>query len=83
MFLRPFFHVQYDQSVAERQKYVLILESSGCLNTARVLENLQPNFLNLFCDTTFYQIPAEVMKRHTDIFTRKYLKARKKGLKSY
>lgn len=46
MFLRPFFHAQYDQSVAERQKYVLILESSGCLKTAKT--STQPNFLILF-----------------------------------
>lgn len=83
MFLRPFFHVQYDQSVAERQKYVVILESSGCLKTARVLEHLQPNFLNLFCDTIVYQIPAGVTKRHTDIFTPNNLRAREKALKSY
>lgn len=67
MFLRPFFHAQYDQSVAERQKYVLILESSGCLKTAKT--STQPNFLNLFCFTTVYQISAELTKHHTDIFT--------------
>lgn len=69
MFLRPFFHVQYDQSVAEGQKYVPILESSDCLKIATVLELLQPSLLSLFCDPTVYQILAEITKRHTDMHT--------------
>lgn len=77
-FCKIFFHVQCELSVGGRQNYVLTPESSGWLQAAGVPEHLQPNLLCLFWDATVYQIPAEVRKHHTDIFTPSSPKNRRK-----
>lgn len=53
MFLRHFFHGWYYRSVAQRHKYVLILESSGWLKAARALGHLQPTFSIYFVTLQF------------------------------